>query len=282
MQNLDRKHWILFYAIGVGLLFLSALSLFSLSQPLSMSVLDVGQGDAILIQTPEYHNILIDAGPDSVAVDQLGNRLSYFDKTIDLFVLTHPHRDHHGGILDVMQKYDIKTVLLTGVHSGDPLYKAFLDKVRADGINIIFNQSHQDIQISPNVYLDILYPLEGQSLVGQDSHNKNNTSIVSRLIRRTDDGWHPLAMLTGDAEHEEELAILLSGQGLSSDVLKIGHHGSRTATSDAFLAAVNPTTTVISAGEGNKFGHPHPETMEKVKNLDIRQTMVDGMIVFDF
>lgn len=282
MQNLDRKHWILFYAIGLGLLFLSALSLFDLSQPLSMSVLDVGQGDSILIQTPEYHNILIDAGPDSLAVDQLGSRLSYFDKTIDLFILTHPHRDHHGGILDVMQKYDVKTVLLTGVHSGDPLYKAFLDKAKSDGISIIFNQNHQDIQVSPNVYLDILYPFEEQSLVGQDIDNDNNASIVARLIRRTDDGWHSLSMLTGDAEHEEELAILLSGQDLLSDILKVGHHGSRTATSDAFLAAVNPSIAVISAGEDNKFDHPHPEMLEKVKDLEVYQTMVEGMVVFDF
>lgn len=282
MQNLNRKHWILFYAIGIGLLFLSALSLFDLHQPLSISVLDVGQGDSILIQTPEYYNVLIDAGSDSLAVDQLGERLSYFDKTVDLFILTHPHRDHHGGILDIMQKYDIKTLLLTGVHSGDPLYKAFLDKAKSDGINIIFNQSHQDIQISPNVYLDILYPFEGQSLVGQDSHNKNNTSIVARLVRRTEDDWQSLAMLTGDAEHEEELAILLSGQDLSSDILKIGHHGSRTATSDAFLAAVNPTTAIVSAGRDNKFEHPHPETLEKLRNLEVYQTMVDGMVVFDF
>ncbi len=281
MQNLDRKHWILFYAIGLGLLFLIALSLFGLSQPLSISVLDVGQGDAILIQTPEYHNILIDAGPDSLAVDQLGNRLSYFDKTIDLFILTHPHRDHHGGILDVMQKYDIKTVLLTGVYSGDPLYKAFLDKVKADGINIVFNQSHQDIQIGQNVYLDILYPFEGQSLVGQDSHNKNNTSIVARLIRRVEGGWQPLAMLTGDAEIEEELAILLSGQDVSSDILKLGHHGSRTATSDVLLAAVSPLTAVVSAGKDNQFEHPHPETLDKVRSLDVRQTMEEGTIMFD-
>ena len=105
---------------------------------------------------------------------------------------------------------------------------------------------------------------------------------MARLIRRIEDGWQPLAMLTGDAEHEEEIAVLLSGQAVQSDILKLGHHGSRTATSDAFLAAINPSTAVISAGRDNQFEHPHPETLEKVEGLEVRQTMEEGMIVFDF
>ena len=280
MPHLDRKYWIFFYAISIGLLFLVVLQLVGLKQGLKVSILDVGQGDAILIQTPEYHNILVDAGPDSVVIDQLGQQLSFFDKSIDVFILTHPHRDHYGGILDVMQKYEIKKVLLTGVISGDPMYTAFLDTARAQGVELIFIQNYQDLQISPNVYLDILYPFEDQSLVGQDVQNKNNTSIVARLVRRGQDGWGDLVMLTGDAEAEEEREILLAGQDVGSDVLKVGHHGSRTATSDAFLAAVDPTTAVISVGRDNQFEHPHPETMEKLGNLDIRQTMEKGTIEF--
>ncbi|MFC1732425.1 ComEC/Rec2 family competence protein [candidate division KSB1 bacterium] len=277
MQQLDRKYWIWFYALGIGLLFLAFFQLFSIHRDLEISILDVGQGDAILIQTPEHHNILIDAGPDSAVVDQLGSRIGFFDKAIDLFVLTHPHRDHHGGILDVMQKYEIKKVLLTGAISKDPVYLAFLDEIRHRNIDILFNQSHQDIQIGLNLYLDILYPFEGRGLVGQDVQNKNNTSVVARLVRRNLNGLEALAMLTGDAEMEEEREILLSGQDVQSNTLKLGHHGSRTATSDAFLAAVSPTIVIVSAGIDNKFEHPHPETMEKVKDLDARQTM-DGAV----
>lgn len=254
------------------MLFLAILPFFNVHQRLKVSVLDVGQGDAILIQTPEYHNILIDAGPDSVVIDQMGGRMSFFDKTIDLFILTHPHRDHYGGILDVMQKYEIKKVLLTGVVSGDPMYLDFLEKARKRS-ELVFVQNHQDVQVGPNLYLDILYPFKNRSLVGQDVHNKNNTSIVARLVRRHSDEWEALAMLTGDAEVEEEREILLSGQDVTSNILKVGHHGSRTATSDAFLVAVDPSTAVISAGIDNKFEHPHPETMEKIGHLDVRQTM---------
>ncbi|MBN2096089.1 MBL fold metallo-hydrolase [Candidatus Peregrinibacteria bacterium] len=253
-----------------------------LSRPLTMSVLDVGQGDAIFIQTPERHNILIDAGPDGSVVDQLGQQMGFFDKTIDLFILTHPHDDHYGGILDVMQKYDIKKILLTGAYSGDPRYQEFLARAQQGGITLLFNQSHQDLRISPYLYLDILYPFEGQSLVGQDVANDNNASVVARLVERTPDNWRSLALLTGDAEQEEELEILLSGQEVASDVLKIGHHGSRTATSDVFLAAVRPSTAIISAGEGNQFDHPHPETLEKLRDLDVRQTMKGGTIIMNF
>ena len=278
MQNSDRKHWLLFYGICVGLLFLVIVQLSNAHQTLKVSVLDVGQGDAILIQTPEYHNILIDAGSGSAVVDQMGGQLSFFDKTIDVFVLTHPHRDHYGGILDVMQKYKINKVLLTGVSAEDPVYLSFLEK--AEETEMIFIQNHQDLQISPNVYLDVLYPFKDQSLVGQDVHNKNNTSIVARLVRRSKSGLESLVMLTGDAEMEEEREILLSGQEVKSDILKVGHHGSKTATSDAFLAAVNPETAIVSAGEDNKFEHPHPETLEKLGSLNIQQTMKDGTIEF--
>ena len=280
MQNLGHKHWFSFCAIGIGLLALVIFQLFGVHRNLEVSVLDVGQGDAILIQTPEYHNILIDAGPDSRAVDQLGKQLGFFDKTIDLFILTHPHCDHYGGVLDVMQKYEIKKVLLTGVSTKDPVYLSFLDMTKAKGIKLIFIQNHQDMQIGPNLYLDILYPFKDQGLVGQDTHNKNNTSIVARLISRTELGWGSLVMLTGDAEIEEEKEILLSGQDVTSDVLKVGHHGSRTATSDVFLTAVSPSKAVISAGEDNKFEHPHPETLKKLSGLDVRQTMEDGAIEF--
>lgn len=250
---------------------------FNVHQPLKISVLDVGQGDAILIQTPDYHNILVDAGPDSVVVDQLGKQMSFFDKTIDVFILTHPHRDHHAGILDVMQKYKIKKILLTGVASGDPLYLDFLKKA-GNQSELIFVNNEQDLQISATVYLDVLYPFANQSLVGQEVHNKNNTSVVARLVRRTEDGWQPLIMLTGDAEMEEEREILLAGQDVRTEVLKLGHHGSRTSTSDVFLAAVDPNVAVISAGKDNQFEHPHPETMEKISDLEIRQTMEEGTI----
>ena len=243
----------------------------------SVSILDVGQGDAILIQTPEYKNILIDAGPDGKVVDELGKKLGFFDKAIDLFVLTHPHSDHFAGFFDVIQKYSVKQVVMTGVSAEDPLYAEFLNQIKALDIPVLFPTSDKDIQIGRNLFLDFIYPFAGQSLIGQQTSNANNTSVVIRLADKNG----PLAIFTGDAENNLEREILLSGQDISADILKLGHHGSRTATSDAFLQAVGPETAIISAGKDNQFGHPHAETMEKIKNLDVRQT-IDGMVEFNF
>ncbi len=259
---------------------LAIFQFFAVSQSLSVTVLDVGQGDSILIQTPEYHNVLIDAGEGSKVVDELGKQLSFFDKTIDLFILTHPHRDHYGGLLDVMQKYDVEGVVITGVPSKDPVYLELVRQVKERNIPIVFPNSDQDIQIGQNLFLDILYPLVDHSLIGQEVRNKNNTSVVTQLVRRQSDGWESLVMLTGDAEIGEEREILLSGQSVGAEILKVGHHGSRTATSDAFLSAVNPKTAVISLGEDNSYEHPHPETLEKLRGLEVRQTMVEGSIVW--
>ncbi len=259
---------------------LSLFQIAAVNQPLLLSALNVGQGDAIFIQTPEHHNILVDAGEGGQVVDELGKQLGFFDKTIDLFILTHPHRDHYGGFLEALQKYEVKNIALTGVSSHDAAYADLIRRVKEMGIPVVFPDNSRDIHIGPNLYLDVLYPFAGQSLVGQEVRNKNNTSVVMRLLKRTPERMASLAILTGDAEVEEERELLLSGQDLSATLLKAGHHGSRTATSDSFLSAVHPKTVVISAGKDNSFGHPHPETMEKLRGLEVRQTMEEGSIVW--
>lgn len=282
LKTVDRQHWIWFYGISVGLLLLATTAFLSVHRNLKLSFLDVGQGDSILIQTAQHKNILIDTGPDGSVVDRLGEELGFFDKTIDLFILTHPDQDHIAGILDVMKQYTIEKVLLTGVSTTNPVYLAFLEELKTNGTEIMFNQNHQDLQIGPDLFLDLLYPFEDRGMVGQTVKGKNNTSITARLVRWTGEDYEPLAMLSGDAEAEQELELVLSGQDLSAPILKLGHHGSKTSTSDSFLAAVDPAIAVISVGKDNQFGHPHPEVMEKVKNLTIHRTDEQGTIVFNF
>jgi competence protein ComEC len=249
-----------------------------IARPLSLTVLDVGQGDAILIQTPEYKTVLIDSGPDSSVLEELGARLPFFTKTIDLFLLTHPHLDHYGGILDIMSKYNVKTVALTGVSHSDPVYLEFLKAVRRKGIPIIYPQNNHDLQIGSNTFLDVLYPFEGQSLIGQQVDNKNNSSVITRLIQNS----KPLAFLPGDAEQELEHEILLNGQDAPAQILKAGHHGSKTASTPDLINAVRPEKAVISVGTGNKFGHPHKEALERLKNIPTQRTDLDGTINFKF
>jgi competence protein ComEC len=281
-MTLDRKIWIRFYALVVGLFLLVVMGFSVVNANTQLNFLDVGQGDAILIQTPEHKNILIDAGPNTVVVDRLGEQLGFYDKTIDLFIITHPDRDHYAGVMDVLQKYEIKTVAITGINNPDRLYFDFLEQAKAQGAELIFLQNQQDLQIGSNLFLDVVYPFQNELLIGQSVKDKNNTSISLRLMRRSMNGWIALALLTGDAEAPQERELLLSGQDLKAEIFKLGHHGSRSSSTDSFLAAVDPKTVVVSAGRDNQFGHPHEEVMERVKNLTVRRTDWEGTVSFNF
>lgn len=282
--NLSRKQWALVHLAAISLLILTLFQVIHIHQSLQFKMLDIGQGDALLIQTPEHKNILIDAGYDGAIIDRLSEELGFFDKTIDLFILSHSHRDHYAGLLEVLNKYKIKQTLVTGAHSDDILYQYFLDEIRKKDIPIHLANNQKDVHIGTNLYLDILFPFSEKSVVGQRVHNKNNVSIVARLMQKTNVGWKPLVMLTGDAEIEEERDLLLSDQNLSANVLKVGHHGSRTATSDNFLEAVSPKTSLISAGQNNSFNHPHEETMDKLAEKEIKThiTAEEGTIIINF
>lgn len=280
--GLTQKQLFQFYAVGLGLLALAVFQASQLNQGARLSFLDVGQGDAILIQTPEFHQVLIDAGIGSKVVDELGKTMDFFDKDIDLFVVTHPDRDHFAGILDVLQKYKINRILVTGIVSTDSMYREFLSQAKTTGIPFDFAESNRDYQIGTDLYLDILYPPKNNGLIGQSPSDKNNTSVAIRLLQKNGTGMKPLAIMAGDAEIPEETQILASGEDVRAEILKLGHHGSKSSTSDAFLKAVNPKTVVVSAGIDNRYGHPAPETMEKVKGLEVRRTDREGTVTIAF
>jgi competence protein ComEC len=268
--KLSLKQWALSLTLLALVLMLSLYQLVQVtSNQFTLSFLNVGQGDAILIQTPEYRNILIDAGPDGKVVEELSKKLNFFNQKIDLFILTHPDLDHYAGSLDIFQKYPVKAVMMTGIGLENRLYKTFLEELEHRNIPIIYPEHARDIQISENLYLDFLYPFKGQSLIGQEPKNRNDTSIS--LVIRNSTG-QPLALLTGDAEEAQELELLLSGQDVEAPIFKLGHHGSKTASTEPFLQAAKSQTVIVSAGIDNKFNHPHEETLERVASLDIRFT----------
>lgn len=280
-DNVSFKQWVLSHLLLAGLLVLVLIPFFEMvNRDLKLAFLDVGQGDAILIQTPEFKNILIDAGPDSRIVDRLGEEMGFFEKKIDLFIMTHPDRDHYAGILDVLRQYEIQSIMLTGIANSDFLYEEFLDLAKKKEVQFVFPKSIQDVQIGKRLFLDILYPFESQSLIGQKVKDKNNTSIVLRLVEQREGKLKSLALLNGDAGVEQEYEIMLSGQNVTSEVLKLGHHGSKTSSLKAFLEAVDPKMAVVSAGEDNQFGHPHPEVIEKVDNILVQNTAKEGTIRF--
>lgn len=221
---------------------------------LEIDFFDVGQGDAIFIQTPTHHTILIDGGRDNTVSQKIAAELPFTDKTIDLVILTHPDLDHVGGLPDVLRRYRVGTIISLDVSKDLGAYRAMMDRAHADKIPVVSVTAGDMIRLAPGLEMLVLAPEKGQIR----EEDLNNSSIVVKLIYNTRT-W----LFTGDAAQESEDRMRRSGRALSADVLKLGHHGSRFSSSAAFLQAVGADSAVISAGAKNQYGHPHPEVLER-------------------
>jgi competence protein ComEC len=242
---------------------------------LEVSFLDVGQGDAILIKTPAGQQILIDGGPNPDTVcQQVGKRLPFWDKSLDMVVLTHSHDDHLVGLMGVLQRYRVGLVLESGFGEG-PVYREWLAQIEEKKIDWTIARAGQEIDVGEGIVLEVVYPYD-ELLEGTES-KANSNSLVLRLV------WGNVSfLLTGDADDEAEQDILYGGvvHDLQSTVLKVGHHGSKHSTSSEFLAVVDPQVVVVSVGEGNTFGHPSDETMARLGGVDVYRTDERGTITF--
>lgn len=229
-----------------------------LNGKLVINFLDVGQGDAILIRLPKGEDVLIDGGPDNKVIKKLGEYLPYGDRDIELMVLTHPHSDHVTGLNEVLKRYGVKKILMTGaIHTASD-YLNFLEQIKEKKIPVEIIDSPRDLFLENDVDFKILYP--DKSFSGQRVENLNNTSIVAQLIYAS-----TTVMLSGDFENEESL--LNRGFNLKSDIYKVGHHGSNTANSREFLEAISPLYAIIGVGADNKFGHPHFRTLRILEKI---------------
>ncbi len=229
--------------------------------------LDVGQGDAILIQAPDGRQILVDGGPSpSALLDQLGEVLPFWDHSLDLVVLTHPDADHVSGLLTLFERYTVTTVL-DSVASTDKAAAPWLSAV--DGARAARQPAVKGVRVvvGPAVMTVLGPPVSDALLQG------NDRSVVLRL----DFGQSSL-LLTGDAEAAAEQAMLDEDLPLRADVLKIGHHGSSASTTAAFLAAVQPRLAIISVGADNRFGHPAPELQGRLNGIETLRTDQRGRI----
>jgi len=240
------------------------------SKFLEVNFFDVGQGDAIFIETPEKHQILIDGGPDSTILEKLGVEMPFWDRTIDLIILTHPEEDHLSGLIGVLKRYKVENILWTGVLHTAPEYDEWNRAIETEGAKIQIAKAGQKIfwNKNPEDFIEILYPFE--NLSGQDFKDINDTSVVSHLVFGEKSFLFP-----GDIFEKAEGEILNRGMEVNSDVLKVAHHGSKTSSSPQFLAKVSPKIAVISLSKNNKYGHPHQETLEKLKNYGIRILRTD-------
>jgi competence protein ComEC len=259
---------------------LAWIAVFDLAKPqfLEVNFFDVGQGDAIFIQTPKRNQILIDGGQSSVILEKLGKEMPFWDKSIDLVILTHPERDHLIGLLEVLKKYKVENIFWTGIKRDTSEYQEWQKLIKKERAKIYLVPSVQKVIIGKDISMNFLYPIE--NLADKEYQNSNDASIVAKLNFSQNS-----FLFTGDISKfaEEELTIRENSYqfaSLNSDVLKVAHHGSKTSTSEEFLKKVSPKIAVISVGKGNPYGHPHQEVLEILNKFGIKvlRTDLDGDI----
>lgn len=215
---------------------------------------------------------MIDAGPGKSVLRELGSVMTFYDKSIDVVVATHPDADHIGGIPDVLENYKVDLFMEPGVESNTDLYKTMEELVSKKGINKIEARRGMILDLGAGAMLEILFPIFDPSDL-----LTNTASIVARLTYGESE-----FLLTGDSPSSIENYLITLGD-MESDVLKVGHHGSKTSTSPDFVEIVSPQYAVISVGKDNRYGHPTQEVLETLEkeNIKIFRTDLDGRIIFE-
>lgn len=278
LHTLHKTNFFLYTAIGLaaitGLIWVAVFQAEAAEGFLRVHFFDIGQGDAIFIEAENGNQVLIDGGPNSSILAKLGETMPFWDKSINLIILTHPHADHLDGLIEVLKRYDIDMVLETGVSHSIPEYEEWRRLLREKNIKVVVANAGQKVQLSDSAFLDILAPLN--NFDGSSLKNIHDAMIVSKLASGS-----ASLLLMGDAEKQIEYRLLLSGAVVDADILKAGHHGSKTSTGEEFLRAVSPEFAVISAGRKNRYGHPHQEVIDRLEDFGVKilRTDVEGDIV---
>lgn len=242
---------------------------------LTVHIFDVGQGDGIFMELPNRVQVLIDGGPSSAILSKLGGVMPFWDRTIDMVILTHPHADHVDGLIDVIKRYKVGMILESGSLYATPDYHVWDTLVEQKKIPVVFARKGQRILLSDNAILHILYP--EKEIQGKRFSNIHDSMVVSKLLYGSTS-----LLFMGDAERAIELQLMASRDFLDADILKIGHHGSKTSTTENFLDAVHPTFAVISAGRKNHYGHPHQDVVDRLyaAGVALFRTDINGDIEF--
>ena len=229
--------------------------------------LDVGQGDAILITAPDGQQVLVDGGPKPTQLFwALGRHVPFWDRTIDMVVLTHADVDHMNGLVPLFDHYHVQQVLAGAQSVGAEEARHWWDAVEQAGIESIVAEQGMRIALGDAAKLEVLHPGAGPLASGSD----NDSSVVLRL-----DYAATSFLLTGDLESGGEKHLLQSGQVVAAQTLKVSHHGSDGATTAQFLEAVAPSLAVIQVGSDNPFGHPAPALLARLADAGARTLRTD-------
>lgn len=274
MTMINMKNKKIIYGILISLfaltLILGAVIFYSKNQELKVIFLDVGQGDAILIEQGS-RQILIDGGPSGqVLLNKLGKYIPFWDREIEMIIATHPDQDHIAGLVDAMKNYKVDLIMDTSAQSDSQIFKKYQEIIQTKNIENLKGEAGMKIKLSDNQEMEILNPRDNDLW---DKSDTNASSIVARLS-----SGKTSFLLTGDLPSEQEINI----NAEKTDVLKVAHHGSKYSTSQEFLDKISPVEAIISAGKNNRYGHPAPEVLERLqdKNIKIWRTDEAGDIQY--
>lgn len=240
---------------------------------LTLTFLDVGQGDAIFIDAPSGRQMLIDGGPDASVLRELSRVMPWYDRSIDIVVATHPDLDHIGGLFDVLERYRVQTIVLSSVEGSTSASARFVGEVQEETSNVHVGERGQVFDLGKGARLEILFP--DRAVPGLET---NDGCVIAKLSYGA-----TAFMLPCDTDKNiEQYVARLDGERLRADVLKAAHHGSKTSSLPFFVGHVAPSYAVFSRGCDNSYGHPHQDTIDTFARFGIPtlDTCTEGSITF--
>ncbi|MDP4010504.1 MAG: MBL fold metallo-hydrolase [Candidatus Spechtbacteria bacterium] len=249
-----------------------ALALAYVSSPsgaLEVHFLDIGQGDGIFIETPNGRQVLIDGGkPDSPILGRLGSHMSFYDRSIDIVVATHMDADHMGGLISVLESFEVGSVFVGSNIADTELSRVFWQTIKDKDIPVVLVKAGDSFELEPDINMSVVSPWGGLSATASD----NDSSLVMKLVYKEDS-----FLFTADIEKPTEYKLVFGGADISAEVLKVGHHGSNSSSTKYFLSKVNPKISVIQVGENN-YGHPRKEVLGRLSKTKILRNDLNGDI----
>ena len=268
------KWYILLSLIVTSILVWSSVFHESRNGVLKFVVLDVGQGDALYIESPTGVQVIVDGGPNRNLAKVISDVMPWYDRHVDLLVVTNPDADHYEGFISFLNKYKVDALLEPGTTNKYSAYKVFEDNIAEKGIPKMLARTGQKIDLGGGAYLLVLFP--DRDVSGLSS---NDGSIVMKLIY-----GETRVMLQGDSTAKIETHLLnkVASSTLASTILKVGHHGSRTSSTFGYVKTVSPKWAVVSSGLNNDYNHPHKETLDTLQELRVPtySTCNNGSIFF--
>ena len=268
-ETYAKKYWLFIFLLLLltANIFLIHLDWQNSHRGLTFAMLDVGQGDGLFVESPTGTRIMFDAGPPRKILGSLQKVMSPLGKNIDAIVITNPDSDHIGGLSDILKNYKVGEIFESGTLTDSKTYQSLREEMKKQNIPDILAKKGMRLDIGGGAFIDILFPDRDVS-----SWATNDGSVVARLSY-----GKTSIMLTGDAPVKTEQIILSENTktSLLSTILKVGHHGSRTSTSNSFMKEVSPTYALISDGKDNTFGHPHQETLNTLALFGVKVFRTD-------